>query len=233
MASSTGGRSKHHKFYTSTVTFLVEDCLFKVPRGPLEAESIIFRDMFLLPQGGTAEIEGLNDENPVVLKGIRQDEFEQLLTVLLSRKFVSGKCAEYDLSLDQWTSVLKLSTMWEFHAPRIAAISHLDSLDDQIDPTHKVVLAMQYDIKEWMLPALLKLARRPDPISIEEGRRMGFETALKLASVREKFSQESGRHRCRSCGVKCGGSKGFSAGTRDSATKDLDFGPVIRATFDL
>lgn len=124
--------------------------------------------------------------------------------------------------------------MWEFHAPRTAAILHLDALDDQIDPIAKVVLAMQYDVKQWMLPALLKLARRPEPISIDEGRLMGFETALKLASVREKFSPETGRHRCSNCGVKCGGgSKGLSAGTRDSATKDLDFAPVIRATFDL
>jgi len=155
------------------------------------------------------------------------------ITTWIHRKFVSGKYAECDLNLQQWISVLKLSTMWEFHAPRIAAILHLDSLDDQIDPIHKVDLAMQYDIREWMLPALLKLARRPEPISIEEGRRMGFETALKLASVREKFSQETGRHRCGNCGTKCGGSKGLSAGTRDSATKDLDFAPVIRATFDL
>ena len=124
--------------------------------------------------------------------------------------------------------------MWEFHAPRTAAILHLDALDDQIDPIAKVVLAMQYDVKQWMLPALLKLARRPEPISIDEGRLMGFETALKLASVREKFSPETGRHRCSNCGVKCGGGcKGLSAGTRDSATKDLDFAPVIRATFDL
>lgn len=61
------------------------DCLFKVPREPLEAESIVFRDMFLLPQGDEDKVEGLSDENPVVLQGIKQDQFEHLLTVLLSR----------------------------------------------------------------------------------------------------------------------------------------------------
>ncbi|KAL4068137.1 hypothetical protein J3A83DRAFT_3816543 [Scleroderma citrinum] len=229
MTSSTNRRSKHCKFYTTTV----EDCLFKIPREPLEAESIVFRDMFLLPQGDKDTVEGLSDENPVVLPGVSQDEFEQLLTVLLSRKHVSGRCSESDLDLDQWVSVLKLSTMWEFHAPRIAAIIHIDSLDNMIDPIDKVVLAMQYDIKEWLLPALLKLAQRAESINIEEGRRMGFETALKLASVREKFSQESGRHRCHNCGAKCSTSKCLSVGTRDPATKDLDFAPVIRSTFDL
>ena len=79
----------------------MEDCLFKVPRGPLEAESIIFRDMFLLPQGDTAEIEGLNDENPVVLKGIRQDEFEQLLTVLLSRSVLGSNISRVNNRIDQ------------------------------------------------------------------------------------------------------------------------------------
>jgi len=78
----------------------VEDCLFKVPREPLEAESIVFRDMFLLPQGDMTEIEGLSDENPVVLKGIQQDEFEQLLTVLLSRSVLGSNTSRMDNNMD-------------------------------------------------------------------------------------------------------------------------------------
>ncbi|KAI6139541.1 hypothetical protein BKA82DRAFT_4223017 [Pisolithus tinctorius] len=141
-------------FTTHTITFLVEDSLFRISREPLEAESAVFRDMFLLPQGESETVEGQSDTCPVILQGISKKEFES-----------QGS----DLDRDQWISVLKLSTMWEFD---------------------KVVLALQYNIREWLLPAFLALAKRPAPISIEEGRRIGFENALKLASVREKLRLE-------------------------------------------
>ena len=63
----------------------VEDCLFRVPREPLEEESTVFADMFLLPQGEQVIVEGQSDENPIVLQGIEKDEFEPLLKALLYR----------------------------------------------------------------------------------------------------------------------------------------------------
>ena len=124
--------------------------------------------------------------------------------------------------------------MWEFDGPRNAAIRHLDSLEPPIDPIDKVVLAMQYEIKEWLLPALLKLAQRPEPISIEEGHRIGFETTVKLASVREKVKWDASpqSNYCYSCG-RSYGSQNLIAGDRDPATAQVDFTPVIETTFDL
>lgn len=65
----------------------MEDCLFRVPREPLEAESTVFRDMFLLPQGET--VEGLTDANPVVLPGVSKEDFEQLLKALMCRSVIT------------------------------------------------------------------------------------------------------------------------------------------------
>ena len=66
----------------------MEDCLFRVPREPLEEESTVFGDMFLLPQGEQVVVEGLSDEIPLVLHGINRDEFEPLLRVLLYRSVI-------------------------------------------------------------------------------------------------------------------------------------------------
>ena len=85
------------------------------------------------------------------------------------RKYVVGKSPESSFSRDQWVSVLKLSTEWEFHALRTAAIDHLTTLNGSIDPVDKLVMAIKYKITEWMLPTLLKLAQRAEPISMEEG----------------------------------------------------------------
>ncbi|KIO11434.1 hypothetical protein M404DRAFT_995094 [Pisolithus tinctorius Marx 270] len=185
MADCTLRRSKHLEFYIHTVTFLVEDCLFRVPREPLEAESTVFRDMFLLPQGDSETVEGQSDTCPVILQGVSKKEFESLLRALLNRQH--GKQKGSSLGKIQWISVLKLSTMWEFNELRDTAIQRLDSPSQPLDPVNKLVLASKYEIKKWQLPALVELADRPSPISVEEGRLIGFENALKLAAVREEF----------------------------------------------
>ncbi|KAI6043412.1 hypothetical protein EDC04DRAFT_2891036 [Pisolithus marmoratus] len=219
---------KHPELYVDTVAFLVENCLFRVPRKPLEEESMVFRDMFLLPQLNSNVIEGLDDTRPVVLHGISKDDFECLLKALLCRQHGQNKGLVLNLT-NQWISVLKLSTMWEFTSLRTAAISWLDTSGASAyrsDHVERIVFAMQYGIEEWLLPSLLALAQRPDPISVEEGRRLGIETALKLASVREKLKLEK----------RYNGKQEISKlviGDRDTEAARLDFTPMIRKIFDL
>ncbi|KAI5983060.1 hypothetical protein EDD15DRAFT_2179678, partial [Pisolithus albus] len=214
----------------------VEDCLFRITKEPLEAESTVFRDMFLLPQGDPETIEGQNDTSPVILQGISKKEFESLLRAFMYRS-VYGQ----DLDRNQWISVLKLSTMWDFHGLRNAAIQHLDVSSKSLNPIDKVELALQYDIKEWLLPALLALAQRSAPISVEEGRRIGFENALKLASVREKLKlrtveekidlphRRSGEvTRTYEYNTRC-----LVVGDRDKEAEKLDYTPFICKIFDL
>ncbi|KIO06259.1 hypothetical protein M404DRAFT_998921, partial [Pisolithus tinctorius Marx 270] len=79
--------------------------------------------------------------------------------------------------------------MWEFTNLRTTAMSWLDT-DATLDHVEKIVLAAQYGTDEWLLRSLLALAKKPDPISVEEGRRLGLEVALKLASVREQLTAD-------------------------------------------
>ncbi|KAI5987144.1 hypothetical protein F5J12DRAFT_916092 [Pisolithus orientalis] len=137
-------------------------------------------------------------------------------------------------------SVLKLSTTWEFTGLHNTAIEYLDCPLRPLDPITKVELALQYNIQEWLLLALLVLVRRSAPISIEEGHRIGFENALKLASVREKLRLEtaveefpyiyhdggSTRHAIHQCNI------GYVAlGDRDEDAENLDYTPFIRKVF--
>ena len=117
--------------------------------------------------------------------------------------------------------------MWEFGGLRRSAIDKLDHGFDPVSPVDRFILAIQYDIKEWVLPALLKLAQRPKPISPEEGRKLGLNVALKIASVREKI-----RIRPRASCRYCEESK-LAVGDRDPGAMELDFTPQIRAAFKL
>ena len=230
------------------MSYQVEDCLFKVPREPLEAESTVFRDMFLLPQGDKAKVEGLSDANPVVLGGVKKKDFEQLLKALMCRSaiifssmriFTDHGRRKYGKNVNrpileqgQWISVLKLSTMWEFGGLRRSAIDNLDGGSNPLNPVDKFLLALRYDVTEWTLSALLKLAQRPEPISIEEGRKLGLETALKIASVREKFRLRP-QALCDYCENRAKNGKYLTVGNRDPETEKLDFTRKIRAAFDL
>ncbi|KAI5996619.1 hypothetical protein F5J12DRAFT_725567, partial [Pisolithus orientalis] len=214
----------------------VEDSLFRISREPLEAESTVFRDMFLLPRGESETVEGQSDTCHVILQGISKKEFESLLRALMHRKH--GTNRGLDLDCDQWISVLKLSAMWEFVGLRNAAIQHLDIPSELVDPIDKVVLALQYNIREWLLPAFLALAKRPTPISIEEGRRIGFENALKLASVREKLRLvmvvEEFTFTYKSCTrTQQYNTRRLVLGDRDKEAENLDYTPFIREVFGL
>ncbi|KAI6043418.1 hypothetical protein EDC04DRAFT_3138576 [Pisolithus marmoratus] len=207
--------SRHVEFYVRTVTFLVEDHLFRIPREPLE-EPTAFRDMFLLFQGdsetvvnesdsGTREdakdseigedqsdsetVEGQSDTCPVTLPGVSKKEFESFLRAFMHRSTTWKKqgFGFEPRSTDLCESVLKLSTTWKFDELRNVAIQHLDPPFRPLTPVTKLELASEYKIKQWLLPALLALAQWTEPISVWEGRRIGLENALKLAAVREEL----------------------------------------------
>lgn len=60
----------------------MEETIHRVPKYHLETWSTMFKDMFALPQGPNAE--GSSEENPIVLTGCTNLEFESLMDVLLT-----------------------------------------------------------------------------------------------------------------------------------------------------
>lgn len=137
----------------------------------------------------------------------------------------------------QWTSVLKLSTLWEFNELRKAAIDAL-STALRNDPIDRVILCRQFDITAWLLPALNELAQRPESLSVEEAIRLGIETALMIASVREHIQLVSVQETL-VCNWYQGRrehtytSKQLVVGPRDPGTQLLDFTPLLRTKLNL
>ncbi|KIJ12540.1 hypothetical protein PAXINDRAFT_136955 [Paxillus involutus ATCC 200175] len=215
--------SRHERFYMTNVTLLVEDCLLRVPRDPLQSQSPVFRDMFLLPVGDQGEAEGLSDAKPIRLEGVKLDDFEQLLKVLYpgshGKQELPDGCA-------QWTSVLKLASLWDFDGVREKAIEALEALD--ITPVDKVALAMQYNIEKWMIPAINAMAQRPEPIGVEDVDRLGLDAALKIARIREQVFL-----RTVYSPASMSNKQELRPGHRDPTTQKLDFTPTICTTFGL
>jgi hypothetical protein len=71
----------------------VEDTLFSVPRCEFEQSSEVFADMFLLPSGPSASIEGQVKEHPIKLEGYKKDDFTCLLKVMYPTYVPSLYCS--------------------------------------------------------------------------------------------------------------------------------------------
>ena len=91
----------------------------------------------------------------------------------------------------EWTSILHLSTLWSFADIRALAIESLQTLP--MHPVDKVVLSHKYGIRaRWTLDAYVELCERADALSVEEARRLGLETAMRVVQVRERIYRRSG-----------------------------------------
>ena len=97
-----------------------------------------------------------------------------------------------DLSEQEWLSVLRLASMWDFLKIRQTAIEKLQARP--LDLITKIELAHKYEIREWLFGAYLALGKRVDPLTVEEGHRLGFDFAIKMASVREQLLRDKIAH---------------------------------------
>lgn len=148
---------------------------FKVPVEAFETRSEVFRDMFTLP---IEPSEGASDDSPIVLEGVEVDDFKALLRFLYPKE--QGSTAH--LSQKEWMGIHALAHMWGFEEARKASRAFLVDMEDSIA---KIELASRYNYDDWMRKAYEELAKRPDPLSIEEARRIGMDAAFHIAQVRE------------------------------------------------
>jgi len=154
--------------------------LFKVPLGCF-ANTGIFGTIFTLPVAQDALVDGSDDEHPFKLHGIKQAEFRAFLGVLYPYDILLRTA---NVSEEEWISILKLSTMWEFSYARDLAIKELSGR--AMDPITKVLLARQYSIPKWLLAAYHELVNRKELVSCDEAQQLGLNVAIQIFHIREK-----------------------------------------------
>lgn len=88
------------------------------------------------------------------------------------------------LSLGQWVKLLHLARLWDLTTIRNLVIQELEAI--KLEEVEKLELALKYEITQWYADAYLALAKRPKPLNVEEGKRLGLELSVKIAQVRER-----------------------------------------------
>ncbi|KAG8940599.1 hypothetical protein FRC03_005316 [Tulasnella sp. 419] len=205
---------RHTEFYTTTMVVLrIQKILYKVDIRLLKRFQV-FRDMFdTASQHNADKREGLEDDDPIVLPGVTNFEFESLLRIFEPMHFwESAPTAD----LKQWSAVLHLCTMWYYDQLREHAIKEIEKLDPP--PVDSILLARKCNVIKWLKPAYLRLCNRPEPITADEGSLLGIQLFADLCHLREKFRPVSSCNSsgsyvyCSSCGYDNNHSSCYNCG---------------------
>jgi hypothetical protein len=94
------------------------------------------------------------------------------------------------MNREEWLSVLKLSTLWEFEELRKKAIAELSKVE--IEAVDKVIFARSYRVGTWLFEGYKALVEREASLSSEEAERLGYKTAFQLCLRREDTFRRRG-----------------------------------------
>ena len=90
------------------------------------------------------------------------------------------------LAIDEWMSVLKLSTMWGFHNLRKRATGRIEIHVQNLGAVDLILLARAYRVSAWLMKGYDDLARRDKHITPQERERLGLDTFFRVVELREK-----------------------------------------------
>ncbi len=69
---------------------------------------------------------------------------------------------------------------------RDLAINRLGSIASPVD---KIALANEHNIKEWLVPAFTDLCTRFQPLTLDEGKKLGVDAVIKLATLKHEIKE--------------------------------------------
>ncbi|CAE7101906.1 unnamed protein product, partial [Rhizoctonia solani] len=169
-------------FDDSMLVIQIEDVQFKIHKSKL-MESETFSDMFATADGSNASgspMEGYCTDRPIKLEGVSASDFECLLTLLYERHFTYQ---HPELETPLLLPAFRLAHMWNFTELRAYLLPYLEN---NLSDADKVVYAHEFDMKEWIIPAYIRLCRRAEPLSSEEAEKLGFKAAMMIFRLREE-----------------------------------------------
>ncbi|EKM81306.1 hypothetical protein AGABI1DRAFT_112972 [Agaricus bisporus var. burnettii JB137-S8] len=67
--------------------------------------------------------EGLDEHAPLLIEGVEAEDFARFLWI-----FYNPRIGNYNTSLGNWETILRLATHWDFPSVRELAVKHIDEL---------------------------------------------------------------------------------------------------------
>ncbi|KZP05987.1 hypothetical protein FIBSPDRAFT_966826 [Athelia psychrophila] len=178
-----GTRHPQYYFKDGNMVFLVDEVLYNVHRYFFERDSAHFRSIL-------DSVQGVGEKNPIVLPDVSCSDFDEFLAILYPTDFRRPP----QKTTVQWTSVLHLAAKWGFENIQLLAI---DKLTATAIPVDKIILGRRYGISDWLPGAYEAVCTRADPLTVEEGMKLGVEDTVKISAARQVYGYAKAR-----CGTK-------------------------------
>ncbi|KAL0573177.1 hypothetical protein V5O48_008788 [Marasmius crinis-equi] len=204
----------------------VADEVYKVPRRPFMGNPHPpFSDLISLPtsekdgEEGLQEPEGSSEDSPIVLEQVEKAEFESFLSVLLVNPPFQATKLFQSFKIEEWISVLKLATQWNFFALRKLSIHYLSS-NKGFKYIDRIVFARKYSVPRWFVEGIATAAFAFDSqISHSDAERLGLSTTVSLYHLKGVVRGHARRHGLRS-NISSLSTKLFSAELLDMNMND-------------
>jgi len=174
--------------------FQVEGVMFRLHKAFLTLKSEWFAALFdgsLVNKSETKcpmIVEGLTEQQPICLSGIKREEFEHLLGAMYNENLACSS----PISKDTLLSIFRLADMWLLDEIRAATLARLHPHFSSPFPNalvDKLQFATRYNVPEWTIEACMELATRPAPLSPSEAAQLGQGTVFALMAARESIAR--------------------------------------------
>ncbi|KZP17930.1 hypothetical protein FIBSPDRAFT_864292 [Athelia psychrophila] len=177
--------TRHSQYYfkDGNVVFLIKEVLYNVHRYFFERDSAHFRSIL-------ERVQGVDEKDPIVLPDVSCSDFDEFLAILYPTDF----CRPTEKTTAQWTSVLHLAAKWGFESIQLLAI---DNLAATAIPVDKIVLGRRYGISDWLAGAYEAVCTRADPLTVEEGMKLGVEDIIRISAARQAYGCGKARYETR------------------------------------
>ncbi|KAI0001020.1 hypothetical protein BJV77DRAFT_972136 [Russula vinacea] len=173
-STKQGPFTQHKRFFfeDGNITFLVDGILYRVHRYFFCRDSNIFKTrLSRLPVRETSSLPVISIEN------VKSQDFDAFLSILYPLDFNSLE----EHSFEELSSILDLST----------PIRRLNPPT----PHQRLILGRKCAVDQWIPIALQELCERPQPLTPDEARLMGFEDVVLVVAVQEKVRNKRSRAR--------------------------------------
>jgi hypothetical protein len=175
-----GTRHSQYYFKDGNVVFLIEEVLYNVHRYFFQRDSAHFRSIL-------KSVQGTDEKSPIVLPDVSSSDFDEFLAILYPTDFRHPTAK----TTPQWTSILHLAAKWGFESIQLLAI---DKLTATAIPVDKIVLGRRYGIADWLPGAYEAVCTRADPLTVDEGKKLGVENIIKISAARQVYGCAKARY---------------------------------------
>jgi len=174
--------SERFYFFDGNLSIVVQNKLYRIHRYLfLWHAGTSFTDMLHSPSSYSEE------NSPLCLTDVATLDFDRLLSILYPTDFAKHDCN----TADEWTSVLCLATKWDMEKIRDLAVSKLGPLASAID---KVALGHEFGVAEWLASGYAELCTRRQPLTPEEGKKLGVDAMLRIAVMKHELSENMAQY---------------------------------------